>query len=92
MCQGCVRGVSGVLEFIVPHVYVCVYVQMCFLKGRVTDKHTANHQMMEFSSVGKGQKSWHHRLVGSKGRSQGGRVFEESKSPFVYSPRTSVAR
>lgn len=69
-------------------VYLCV--QMCFLKGRVTDKHTAAHQMMEFCSVGKGQKSWHHRLVGSKGRAQGGRVWDDSKSPFVYTP--SVGR
>ena len=66
--------------------------QMCFLKSRITDKHKEDHQVMEFSSASKGHSSWHSRLLGSHGKVKGGRVWREVKSPFVYSPRTSVAR
>lgn len=73
-----------------------VPVQMCFLKGRVTEKHSSSHQMVEFSSAGKagkgGQRAWHQRLTGSNSKPRGGRVWEEHKSPFVYSPRTSLSR
>lgn len=69
--------------------------QMCFLKGRVTEKHSSSHQMVEFSSAGKagkgGQRAWHQRLTGSNSKPRGGRVWEEHKSPFVYSPRTSLS-
>jgi hypothetical protein len=65
--------------------------QMCFLKGRVTEKHSDSHKMVEFSSISKGQKGWHHRLVGSN-KVKGGRVWDELKAAFVYSPRNSVVR
>lgn len=69
-----------------------LFAQMCFLKGRVTDKHTEKHQMMEFCSSSKGQKSWHSRLLGTGSRARGGRVWNELKSSFIYSPRSSVSR
>ncbi len=65
---------------------------MCFLKGRVTDKHTESHEVMEFSSASKGHKSWHHRFMGAGGQPRGGIIWKESKAPFVYSPRSSVTK
>lgn len=70
-----------------PNYNLC---QMCFLKGRTTDKHLASHQVLEFSSGGKGQKGWKQRLLGHHRRPEG-HLFEGTKEPFVYSPRTSRA-
>ena len=64
--------------------------QMCFLKGRTTDKHLTSHQVLEFSSGGKSHKGWRQRLLGHK--RQEGHLFNETKEPFVFSPRTSRAR
>ena len=61
---------------------------MCFLKGRVTDKHTEAHEVVEFSMASKGNKSWFR----GNGQARKASVWKEVKAPFVYSPRSSVAR
>lgn len=64
--------------------------QMCFLKGRTSDKHLDSHQVVEHTTGGKGHRGWRQRLMGSKNHE--GHAFSENKEPFVYSPRTSRSR
>lgn len=72
-----------------PNFHLC---QMCFLKGRTSEKHPASHQMLEFSTPAKGQRSWHHRLLHISYKPRDGRMWAEPREPFVYSARQSTSK
>lgn len=61
--------------------------QMCFLKGRVAGKHQLSHKVVEFTSGGKGHRSW-HRLLGLPSRpGPDGRAMNEPREPFTHSSK-----
>ncbi|KAL5490978.1 hypothetical protein EMCRGX_G016189 [Ephydatia muelleri] len=66
--------------------------QMCYLKGRVTGKHTQTHSIMEFQSYNSSQKGWHKLFSSSS--SKGGQdcsLMADPQEPFLHTPKFSFA-
>ena len=68
------------------------HLQMCFLKGRTSNKHEVSHKVIEISMPSKGHKSWRRRLLGLSARQENGRHFDEPCEPFVFTPRHALIR
>lgn len=66
--------------------------QMCFLKGRVTEKHIQAHPVMEFQSYSNSHKGWHKLFSSSSSKNgQDSSLVTDPLEPFLHTPKFSFA-
>ena len=67
------------------------FLQMCYLKGRITGKHTHTHSVMELKSYNSSQKGWHKLFSSSSKGGQDCTIMAEPQEPFLHTPKFSFA-